>query len=223
MKPIPFMCVPTVSRTVSTVWPTRSPSWTPVWRRVSDNLTLLRLTCIFFAKTLNRINRWYCIPNFQLCHSFSQVLHSIWNLSCCFAVSLQDINMRKAFKSSTIQNQKVLSKGSTPSSVSDLYNNSDRPPPLSTLTAYRYCMCCLMSFDSELTVSFLIVICFFNAERIPLTPWNTTLTRHTSLTCGRRRCFRTQRKRGKRGGGKEWEHTSNNCWCFFSLFFYICI
>lgn len=58
-------------------------------------------------------------------------------LSSCFTVSLQDINMRKAFKSSTVQDQQVLSKGSTPNAVAEMYNSSDRPPPLSTLTAYR--------------------------------------------------------------------------------------
>lgn len=48
--------------------------------------------------------------------------------------------MRKAFKSSTVQDQQVLSKGSTPNSVAEMRNSSDRPPPLGTLTAYRYCM-----------------------------------------------------------------------------------
>ncbi|XP_057677794.1 actin-binding protein WASF3 [Corythoichthys intestinalis] len=52
-------------------------------------------------------------------------------------VSLQAINLRKAFKSSNIQDQQVLSKGSTPSSVTDMYENSDRPPPLRDLTDYR--------------------------------------------------------------------------------------
>lgn len=63
-------------------------------------------------------------------------------LSCCFLVSLHDINMRKAFKSCTVQDQQVLSKGSTPNSVAEMRNSSDRPPPLSTLTAYRYCTHC---------------------------------------------------------------------------------
>lgn len=50
--------------------------------------------------------------------------------------------MRKAFKSSTVQDQQVLSKGSTPNSLAEMHNSSDRPPPLSNLTAYRYCMHC---------------------------------------------------------------------------------
>ncbi|XP_048388324.1 actin-binding protein WASF3-like isoform X2 [Stegostoma tigrinum] len=52
-------------------------------------------------------------------------------------VSLQDINMRKAFKSSTIQDQQVVSKSSTPNPVLEMYTQSDRPPPLDILSAYR--------------------------------------------------------------------------------------
>ncbi|XP_036377885.1 wiskott-Aldrich syndrome protein family member 3b [Megalops cyprinoides] len=52
-------------------------------------------------------------------------------------VSLQDINMRKAFKSTTIQDQQVVSKSTLPNPVVDMYNLSDKPPPLSILTPYR--------------------------------------------------------------------------------------
>ncbi|XP_069747588.1 wiskott-Aldrich syndrome protein family member 3b isoform X2 [Narcine bancroftii] len=52
-------------------------------------------------------------------------------------VSLQDINMRKAFKSSTMQDQQVVSKGSTPNPVLEMYNKSDKPPPLNMLSQYR--------------------------------------------------------------------------------------
>uniref|UniRef100_A0AAZ3RIC7 Wiskott-Aldrich syndrome protein family member n=1 Tax=Oncorhynchus tshawytscha TaxID=74940 RepID=A0AAZ3RIC7_ONCTS len=52
-------------------------------------------------------------------------------------VSLQDINMRKAFKSSTVQDQQVVSKSSTSNPVEDMYNTSDKPPSLSILSAYR--------------------------------------------------------------------------------------
>ena len=45
--------------------------------------------------------------------------------------------MRKAFKSSTTQDQQVVSKGSAANPVSELYNTSDKPPPLSILSAYR--------------------------------------------------------------------------------------
>lgn len=49
-------------------------------------------------------------------------------------------------------------------------------------------------------------------ERIPSMLWNSTLTRRTFLTCGKRRCFRTRRKRGKKGGSKGWEMA-----CFTSM------
>ncbi|XP_072467875.1 actin-binding protein WASF3 isoform X2 [Notamacropus eugenii] len=45
--------------------------------------------------------------------------------------------MKKAFKSSTIQDQQVVSKNSIPNPVSDIYNQSDKPPPLNILTPYR--------------------------------------------------------------------------------------
>ncbi|XP_009948653.1 PREDICTED: wiskott-Aldrich syndrome protein family member 3, partial [Leptosomus discolor] len=51
--------------------------------------------------------------------------------------SLQDINMKKAFKSSTIQDQQVVSKNSIPNPVADIYNQSDKPPPLNILSPYR--------------------------------------------------------------------------------------
>ncbi|XP_058052796.1 actin-binding protein WASF3-like isoform X4 [Ahaetulla prasina] len=53
------------------------------------------------------------------------------------SVSLQDINMRKAFKSSTIQNQQVVSRNSIPNPVMEMYQRCDKPPPLNILTPYR--------------------------------------------------------------------------------------
>lgn len=120
MRPTPFTGAPILSRTESTTWPSRSPSWTPVWRRVSS----LEAICLISY------------------HSF-MLTGSIFNLCVTgFVVSLKDINLRKAFKSSTVQHQQVLSKDSTPNSVAEMHSNSDRPPPLSTLTAYRCCMPC---------------------------------------------------------------------------------
>lgn len=65
----------------------------------------------------------------KYCQSFDHFL--------CFSVSLQDINMRKAFKSSTTQDQQVVSKSSTPNPVIEIYNTSDKPPPLNILSSYR--------------------------------------------------------------------------------------
>ncbi|XP_036813623.1 wiskott-Aldrich syndrome protein family member 3 isoform X3 [Oncorhynchus mykiss] len=52
-------------------------------------------------------------------------------------VSLQDINMRKAFKSSTIQDQQVVSRTSVPNPVVEMYHRCDKPPPLNILSTYR--------------------------------------------------------------------------------------
>ncbi|XP_023692984.1 actin-binding protein WASF3-like [Paramormyrops kingsleyae] len=52
-------------------------------------------------------------------------------------VSLQDINMRKAFKSSTLQSQQVVSRNSTPNPVMEIYHHCDKPPPLNILSPYR--------------------------------------------------------------------------------------
>lgn len=45
--------------------------------------------------------------------------------------------MRKAFKSSTTQDQQVVSKSSVPNPVREMYNVSDKPPPLNILSTYR--------------------------------------------------------------------------------------
>uniref|UniRef100_A0A1A8PN87 Wiskott-Aldrich syndrome protein family member n=1 Tax=Nothobranchius rachovii TaxID=451742 RepID=A0A1A8PN87_9TELE len=52
-------------------------------------------------------------------------------------VSLQDINMRKAFRSSTIQDQQVVSRSSILNPVLMTYQGCDKPPPLNILTPYR--------------------------------------------------------------------------------------
>lgn len=57
---------------------------------------------------------------------------------CACTVSLQDINMRKAFKSSTIQDQQVVSRTSISNPVMERYQGCDKPPPLNILTPYRW-------------------------------------------------------------------------------------
>uniref|UniRef100_A0A1A7Y095 Wiskott-Aldrich syndrome protein family member n=1 Tax=Iconisemion striatum TaxID=60296 RepID=A0A1A7Y095_9TELE len=52
-------------------------------------------------------------------------------------VSLQDINMRKAFRSSTIQDQQAVSRNSILNPVLMMYQRCDKPPPLNILTPYR--------------------------------------------------------------------------------------
>ncbi|XP_055799438.1 actin-binding protein WASF3-like isoform X3 [Salvelinus fontinalis] len=69
-----------------------------------------------------------CVTN----NTLSAIIRQLSSL-----ISLQDINMRKAFKSSTVQDQQVVSKSSTSNPVEDMYNTSDKPPSLSILSAYR--------------------------------------------------------------------------------------
>uniref|UniRef100_UPI00358EC203 actin-binding protein WASF3-like n=1 Tax=Myxine glutinosa TaxID=7769 RepID=UPI00358EC203 len=52
-------------------------------------------------------------------------------------VSLQDINLRKAFRSSACQDQQVVARNSVPNPLLDTYNTTDKPPPLNILTPYR--------------------------------------------------------------------------------------
>lgn len=53
------------------------------------------------------------------------------------SVSLQDIHMRKAFKSSSLFDQQVVSRDTIPAAMQDSYNHSDKPPPLDDLNPYR--------------------------------------------------------------------------------------
>ncbi|XP_055466979.1 actin-binding protein WASF2 [Psammomys obesus] len=52
-------------------------------------------------------------------------------------VSLQGINTRKAFRSSTVQDQKLFDRNSLPVPVLETYNSCDAPPPLNNLSPYR--------------------------------------------------------------------------------------
>ncbi|XP_072317804.1 actin-binding protein WASF1 isoform X1 [Eucyclogobius newberryi] len=52
-------------------------------------------------------------------------------------LSLQDITMRKAFRSSTIQDQQLFERTSLPVPMEETYETCERPPPLHILTPYR--------------------------------------------------------------------------------------
>ncbi|XP_044077537.1 wiskott-Aldrich syndrome protein family member 3 isoform X2 [Siniperca chuatsi] len=102
-----------------------------------------------FGELFNEANNFYGRAN-SLQDRIDRLAVKVTQLdSSVEEVSLQDINMRKAFKSSTVQDQQVLSKSSTPNSVAEMHNSSDRPPPLSTLTAYREDSTDAMKFYSD--------------------------------------------------------------------------
>ncbi|XP_041105315.1 wiskott-Aldrich syndrome protein family member 1-like [Polyodon spathula] len=52
-------------------------------------------------------------------------------------LSLQDITMRKAFKSSTIQDQQLFDRRTLPIPLQETYDLCEQPPPLNILTPYR--------------------------------------------------------------------------------------
>ncbi|NWI68982.1 WASF1 protein, partial [Todus mexicanus] len=52
-------------------------------------------------------------------------------------VSLQDITMRKAFRSSTIQDQQLFDRKTLPIPLQETYDICEQPPPLNILTPYR--------------------------------------------------------------------------------------
>lgn len=52
-------------------------------------------------------------------------------------VSLQDIHLRKAFRSSTAFDQQVVARVTIPTAMADTYQQCDRPPPLDKLNVYR--------------------------------------------------------------------------------------
>ncbi|KAJ8275236.1 hypothetical protein COCON_G00098610 [Conger conger] len=52
-------------------------------------------------------------------------------------LSLQDITMRKAFRSSTIQDQQLFDRRTLPIPLQETFDLSEQPPPLNILTPYR--------------------------------------------------------------------------------------
>ncbi|KAM3860258.1 wiskott-Aldrich syndrome protein family member 3b [Diretmus argenteus] len=90
-----------------------------------------------FGELFNEANTFYLRAN-SLQDRIDRLAVKVTQLdSTVEEVSLQDINMRKAFKSSTTQDQQVVSKSSVPNPVKEMYNLSDKPPPLNILSPYR--------------------------------------------------------------------------------------
>ncbi|EOB09080.1 Wiskott-Aldrich syndrome protein family member 3 [Anas platyrhynchos] len=93
-----------------------------------------------FGELFNEANSFYMRMN-SLQERVDLLVIKVTQLdSTVEEVSLQDINMRKAFKSSTVQNQQVVSRNSIPNPVMEMYQRCDKPPPLNILTPYRRMM-----------------------------------------------------------------------------------
>lgn len=52
-------------------------------------------------------------------------------------VSLQDIQLKKAFKSASIFDQQIFSRATMPVAMLETYQTCDKPPPLDKLNCYR--------------------------------------------------------------------------------------
>ncbi|CAL8317123.1 unnamed protein product [Merluccius merluccius] len=52
-------------------------------------------------------------------------------------LSLQDITMRKAFRSSTVQDQQLFDRDTLPVPLHETFHTCEQPPPLNILTPYR--------------------------------------------------------------------------------------
>ncbi|KAJ1197348.1 hypothetical protein NDU88_001208 [Pleurodeles waltl] len=90
-----------------------------------------------FGELFNEANSFYMRMN-SLQERVDLLVVKVTQLdSTVEEVSLQDINMRKAFKSSMVQNQQVVSRNSIPNPVMEMYHRGDKPPPLNILTPYR--------------------------------------------------------------------------------------
>ncbi|KAG5284825.1 hypothetical protein AALO_G00030890 [Alosa alosa] len=90
-----------------------------------------------FGELFNEANSFYMRMN-SLQERVDQLAVKVTQLdSTVEEVSLQDINMRKAFRSSIIQDQQVVSRNSILNSVLEMYHRCDKPPPLNILTPYR--------------------------------------------------------------------------------------
>ncbi|XP_023198448.1 wiskott-Aldrich syndrome protein family member 3-like [Xiphophorus maculatus] len=102
-----------------------------------------------FGELFNEANTFYSRAN-SLQDRIDRLAVKVTQLdSSVEEVSLQDINMRKAYRGTAVQDQEVLSKGSTPSSVAEMHEGCDRPPPLGALTAYREDSTDAMKFYSD--------------------------------------------------------------------------
>ncbi|TNM93679.1 hypothetical protein fugu_001855 [Takifugu bimaculatus] len=90
-----------------------------------------------FGELFNEANSFYLRMS-SLQERVDQLAVKVTQLdSTVEEVSLQDINMRKAFKSSTTQDQQVVSRTSVPNPVVEMYHRCDKPPPLNILSPYR--------------------------------------------------------------------------------------
>jgi hypothetical protein len=69
--------------------------------------------------------------------SMCRIVYACCKRDTTVTVSLQDIHMRKAFKSSVVFDQQVVSRDTVPTAMLETYQTCDKPPPLDKLNSYR--------------------------------------------------------------------------------------
>ncbi|XP_046694491.1 wiskott-Aldrich syndrome protein family member 3 isoform X2 [Silurus meridionalis] len=90
-----------------------------------------------FGELFNEANTFYVRAN-SLQDRIDRLAVKVTQLdSTVEEVSLQDVNMWKAFRSSTVEDQQVMSRFSIPNPVAEMYNSCEKPPALSVLSNYR--------------------------------------------------------------------------------------
>ncbi|XP_058239661.1 actin-binding protein WASF3 isoform X2 [Hemibagrus wyckioides] len=90
-----------------------------------------------FGELFNEANTFYMRAN-SLQDRIDRLAVKVTQLdSSVEEVSLQDVNMWKAFRSSTTEDQQVMSRISIPNPVAEMYSSCEKPPALSVLSTYR--------------------------------------------------------------------------------------
>ncbi|XP_060719056.1 actin-binding protein WASF3 [Tachysurus vachellii] len=90
-----------------------------------------------FGELFNEANTFYLRAN-SLQDRIDRLTIKVTQLdSSVEEASLQDVNMWKAFRSSTAEDQQVVSRISIPNPVAKMYSSCEKPPALSVLSTYR--------------------------------------------------------------------------------------
>ncbi|KAG7273943.1 hypothetical protein CRUP_011079, partial [Coryphaenoides rupestris] len=89
-----------------------------------------------FGELFNEANTFYLRAN-SLQDRIDRLAVKVTQLDSTVEEGGSEGQKSGAFKSSTIQDQQVVSKSSVPNPVVEMYNLSDKPPPLNILSSYR--------------------------------------------------------------------------------------
>lgn len=135
------------------------PSTVHIFMQISYSVTIPSI-CLLCLLIFDKFGLWRWI-NYNFNHTFTNpTICDTYKYICCInweykrgrrwmtwlvfpsvslssPVSLQDITMRKAFRSSTIQDQQLFDRESLPIPMQETFNLCEQPPPLNILSPYR--------------------------------------------------------------------------------------